>query len=56
MADIINNENVILTDQNNTAMEMFSDDFVKSTLPAVAAATGFVIIVGVFFKYVILKE
>ena len=56
LADIINNENVILTDQNNTAMEMFSDDFVKSTLPAVAAATGFVIIVGVFFKYVILKE
>jgi hypothetical protein len=44
LADIINNENVILTDQNNTATEIFSEDFVKTTLPAVGITVGIVIL------------
>jgi hypothetical protein len=56
LADIINNENVILTDQNNTVMGMFSDDFVKSALPAAAITIVGVIALGIFVKYVILEE
>jgi hypothetical protein len=50
LADIIANENVILTDQNNTATGMFSDSFVKSTLPAAAITVALVVTVGFLVK------
>jgi hypothetical protein len=50
LADIIDNENTILTDQNSTATGMFSDSFVKSTLPAAAITVALVIVVGYLVK------
>jgi hypothetical protein len=47
LADIINSKNMILTDQNNTAtVGMFSDDFVKTTLPAIAITVAVVVFFG----------
>jgi hypothetical protein len=48
LEDIIDDKNVILTDQNNTATVsgMFSDDFVKTTLPAIAITVAVVVFLG----------
>ena len=56
LASVIDNQNVILTDQNNTATEIFSDDFVKSALPAAAITIVAVIALGIFVKYVVLDD
>ena len=50
LADIIRNENTVLTDQNNTATEMFSETFLYTTLPAIAGAVVAVILVGYLAK------
>jgi len=50
LADIMKDENVILTDQNNTATGMFSESFVKSTLPAAAVTVALVVVVGFLVK------
>ena len=51
LADIINDKNTILTDQNNTAVTgMFSDDFLYTTLPAVIGTAVLVVIIGFSLK------
>jgi hypothetical protein len=50
LADIIDNENAILTDQNSTATGMFDDKFVNSALPAAAVTIALVIVVGFIVK------
>ena len=50
LADIIRNENVILTDKNNTATEIFSDSFVKTTLPAAGITVAVIIVIGYIVK------
>jgi hypothetical protein len=44
LADIVKDENTILTDENNTATEMFPD---KLVIPALYALGVFVVVLGV---------